>query len=240
MIPQHIPVGYRPGPKALPPEWDLDLNPRARFQMLGYHITRVPDVQYPWPPALVKIIRESYDPGFVPIFRKMVYKDTQTGGIFTFCHHGVARYGENTPPDPRIVHCPRPSNGAGADYGPATFVERWFQNSDHVRPGTVRALNNLPPPFIAFTEWVVRWCEETYWESTAAEKAELHQKQEDEAHKQVEKESEEAAYRQKGEAAYQKRLFDQLGPDDEREFLARRAGIYKEDPKPFVHVRRPA
>jgi hypothetical protein len=233
-------------------DWGLSLLPKARYRLLGVHVTRIQDAAYPWDPEIVRAIRV-FDPGFVPVFRRKVYKDQHTGLLLTFVHHGVGRFDRKADPDPRIARLPLPS-GPGRDFGPINRVERWFEPAPPDAP-----VNNLPRGFVPFNDWVYGWARET-WSERAAQALREEVRGDDEAPVEAEvvpgrvgqdvvnwrqesappnwkQEQDEADYRQKEEAPYQKRLMEQLGPDDEREFRARIAGVYRDDPKPFVHVR---
>lgn len=213
-------------------KWDLDMVPRADYQPLGYVITHVPDAIYPYDMAQVLRIRDLYDPGFIPIFRRMTYR-TQAGAILTFIHHGVARAGRLVTPDMMIVKAPKPT---GWKFGTATFVERWFEGQ--VIKGSVRAKNNLPPPFIPWGGWVEAWCRETYWAASAREKMLYADQYGSEVQRRKAREAEEAetAYRAKHDLAYQRRIFESLGADDVRETIARQNGQIPHEKKPFVHL----
>jgi hypothetical protein len=231
-------VSLGPQGKATDVEWDIPLTPEADYVPLGVFLTRVPDVLYPWPAWQVRIIRE-FDPGFIPIMRKKVYR-SRAHGICVFYHHGIARWDPRQRGDVGVLRAPVPQAGYGSSFGPANVIDRWFEDINHVRPGTKRFANNLPPPFIPWTDAILRWLRECHWEASTKEKREFVERLEEEKKEKAQKEAaEEAAYIQKNEFAYQQRLYDQLSVDDEKEFRARSMGQHKEDKNPFVdHGRR--
>jgi hypothetical protein len=226
-------VSLGPQGRATDVEWDTPLAPEAAYAPLGVFLTRVPDPLYPWPAWQVKLIRE-FDPGFIPILRKKVYR-SRAHGICVFFHHGIARWDREQKGDMGVIRAPAPVAGYGSRFGPANVIDRWFEDITHVRPGTKRFANNLPPPFIPWTDAILAWLRACHWDAATKEKREFVERIEEE---RKEKEqmavANEAAYIQKSEIGYQKRLFDQLTADDEREFMARSTGQYKEDKKPFV------
>jgi hypothetical protein len=221
-------------------EWGVDLAPDSAFKFLGGHITRIPDVEYPFPEWELREIWK-FDPGYIPITRKLLFK-SQAGAVYTFRHFGVARF-DPSPEDPEninptIVNLPKPTVGPLAKLGPANIIDIWFENQDMVRPGTPRWLNNLPPPTVYPETWILPMARESYWEADAETKKRVRAQQDAEAEdakiKAQEERDAEADYVNKGEAQYRQKLYDQLSPEDEKEFLARRAGLYKEDAKPFA------
>lgn len=242
-------VLVKPAVAALPPEfahmttrerarasrWNLDLNPRAPFEPLGFNITCVPDALYPWPAWMVRLIRQEYDPGLVPIFRRMVYQ-TQAGSRLVFYHHGVARFHPNAEPDPVLQNVQLPY---GWKFERPNVVERWFeQDRSRTRRGSIRHKNNLPMPFIPWTEWVLRWVEETYWEATAAEKARYND--EHGVHVEAERERKfqesEAAHANQSEQKYRQREQEKLTPEDMSYVRGVSTGQVKPEPKPFVQI----
>lgn len=216
-----------------PAEWALDMMPKPGFKPLGYHITCVPDALYPWPAEQVRLIRSTFDTGFVPIFRKMVYQ-TPAGAILEFRHHGVARFDPLAKSDPLIEHAPLPY---GWKFDRPNVVERWFEPKSRV-PGSIRALNNLPKAFIPWTDWVLRWARETYWEASGQEKARYQEEHGEESRKAADLRFvlDETAYAQQGEASYQKSLYESLGPEDERYATGLSLGLVKPEPKPFCDL----
>lgn len=207
---------------------EMPLAPKARFRPIGHQFSIAPDAQLPWPEAQVRLIRK-IDPGFVPLHRKLIYQDNQTGGVWTFHHHGVGRWDPDAIPDPEIVKAIKIQRGYGSDFR-ANIVERWFQNADHVRPGTVRFANNLPPPFIPWGAWVLRWVMETCWQASAEEKkrfkAEQDRKEQGALEERHRKIDEEADYVNQGEARYRKDLVDKLSEQDWKELVARQSGQF--------------
>jgi hypothetical protein len=156
-----------------------------------------------------------------------------------FRHHGICRFDPDTEsPDFAVMHCPVPSSGYFSTLGRANIIDIWFEDPHHVRPGSTRFLNNLPPPYIPWTGEVTAWLRACHWEAGAKEKRQWkHDFDAAQADKEQKEAQEEAAYIQKGEIKYQQRLFDKLSRDDEREFLARARGQYKDPKKPFVDQR---
>lgn len=228
-----------PHGRATDVEWDVPLVPEADYAPLGTFLTRIPDPVYPWPAWQVRLIRE-FDAGFVPILRKKVYR-SRANGIMVFMHHGIARFDPQQQQDPNwnVLNAPAPTSGYGSDFGPVNIIDRWFEDVNHIRPGTKRALNNLPPPFIPWTTQVLSWVRACHWEAATKEKREFVEHLEKERERRArEAATEEAAYIQRNEFAYQKRLYDQLGPDDEKEFRARAAGLVGPEKKPFVHIQK--
>lgn len=222
-------------------QWTVNLAPEVQYQPLACVLSFVPDPIHVWPEADIRAIREK-DPGFVPIFRKQIYK-AKTGGLLIFRHHGVARYDRHRMPDPAVRGALAPVHGYFARFPgdrKPNVIERWFENKDHIKPGSIRARYNLPPPFILWGTWVRSWVEETYWAASTAEKRRYMAEHGEEARAAKERQAaeEEAAYIQKGEAAYQKRLKDSLGPADEKEAIGRQTGQWQEPPKPFVHLEK--
>ena len=227
-------------------EWGVPLAPDAAFTFLGSHITRIPDVEYPFPEFELKEIWK-FDPGYIPVTRTLVFK-SQAGAVYTFKHFGVARFDpdpeslENI--NPSIVNLPKPTVGPLARLGPANIIDIWFENPDMVRPGTPRWLNNLPPPTVYPGTWILPVARESYWDADAETKKRVQAQRDAEEEEKKVKAQEfrdaEADYVNQGEAQYRQKLYDQLSPEDEREFLARRAGTYKEDARPFVDQGRSA
>lgn len=214
-------------------KWGVDFKVRPAYVPLGYHVTCVPDSVYGWPLWQVRAARLQYDPGFIPIFRRMVYQ-TPAGGTLSFMHHGVARFDPHAKGDPTIERAPLPY---GWKFERPNVVERWFEPRDRVA-GSIRAKNNLPKAFVPWGDWVLRWVEETYWQASATEKMAYTDKNGDDAraasaraHAEAE-----AAYVNKNEFQYRKRLFESLGPDDEREVRAKTSGAYQPEAKPFVDL----
>lgn len=220
-----------------PAKYDVDFVTKPSYKPLGYHLTCVPDPLYPWPLWQVKIIREQYDPGFIPIFRRMFYQ-TPAGAILTFEHHGVARYDPMAKSDRLVEAAPLPCDWA---FERPNIIERWFEPAGRVA-GSIRAKNNLPKAFVAWGDWVKRWVEETYWEASAAEKTAYLEDHGDEARTakaRLEAEAE-AALANRDEAKYHRRLVSEIGADDYREATARAAGLLKPTPKPFVDLHKGA
>lgn len=206
--------------------------PEPAYRPLGYHVTCIPDAVYPWPLWQVKLIRRTYDPGFLPLFRRMVYR-TPAGGVLTFVHHGVGRHGRESM-DGGIISAPTPS---WWPFERATFVERWFEHA-FLKPGSVRAKNNLPRAFVPWGDWVQRWAEETYWAASAAEKThyvDTHGEHVRTA-SQREFEAAEAAYRQKEDLSYQRRQYEQLEDRDAVYVQELAAGRVPHEKKPFVEI----
>jgi hypothetical protein len=216
--------------------WGLSMAQRPRFVFVGVHHTRVPDAAYPWDPEIVRAIRV-FDPGFVPIFRRILLRDTHSGAIREFCHHGIGRFSTRRPVQPWVARIPTPSCGYGRDFGPITMVDRWIQGP--VVVGSPRQRYSLPPPFVPYSDWVYQWARRNYWEASAREMRNYQREIDRRRPERLARKTEEAEaeYRVKQESPYQKRLLEQLSPDDAREYLARRSGAYREDPKPFVHLR---
>jgi hypothetical protein len=212
--------------------YGVDFKTKPEYTPIGSHLTCVPDVVYGWPMWMVRQIRRDYDPGFIPIFRRLVYR-TRAGGILTFIHHGVARAGRETF-DPVVQNVPLPH---GWEFERPTFVERWFQPARSV-PGSIRAKHNLPKPFVPWSEWVLRWAAETYWAASAEEKQEYVETHGEAAQASREREAMQAEvdYVDKNEAAYRQKLVEQLGPEDERYARGLAAGAIQREKTPFVQV----
>lgn len=214
-------------------EWDLGMRMKPAYVPLGYHVTCVPDAVYGWPLWMVRMIRKQYDPGFIPIFRRMAYQ-SPAGAVLTFVHHGVARFDPTARPDRLVEAAPLPF---GWKFERPNIVERWFEPRENVS-GSIRAKNNLPKPFVPWGDWVQRWVEETYWEASAASKMAYVEENGEEAraHKAAQAQQAEVDYANQGEAKYRKRLVDEIGPQDMQEARARQAGHVEHEPKPFVHL----
>lgn len=210
------------------------LAPKARFAPVGFQFSIAPDPVYPWPRDQVALIRRSYDSGFVPLHRKLIYRDTQTNGIWTFHHHGVGRWDPDAEPEHEIVNATRIQSGFGSDFR-ANIVERWFQNVDHVRPGTVRFANNLPAPYIPWGAWVLTWVMETCWQADSEAKKRYVKEKDREERDATEKRqadlNAEAAYVDRGEANYRKDLADKLSEQDWKELVARQTGGFDDRPR---------
>lgn len=180
---------------------------------------------------MIRVIRREFDPGFTPIFRRMVYQ-TPAGGVHTFIHHGVARFDRHAMPDPLIASCPMPGMGYGARFEHPNVVDRWFEA--RVVPGSRRYREGLPPAFVPWTEWVLTWARETYLAADAAEKKRLTGIQEEEAKHARESAEAEAAYIARDEAPRIKRLYESLTENDMKEARARQSGDFPLESKPFV------
>lgn len=208
---------------------------RPAYTPIGYHITHIPDAVYPWWQGQIDIVRDMFDPGVMPIFRRMVYR-SQAGATLTFIHHGVARWDRDAEsnPDGEILRAPKPY---GWTYGRANVVERWFE-APSVR-GSIRQKNNLPKPFVAWGDWIERWMREVYWDATAAQ---MQRYSDEAADGRVEAsrrdEDRETAAAEKDELAYQRRQYEQLSEEDVKCARGIAAGhIPRPDPKPFVHLK---
>lgn len=214
-------------------EWGMGMKTEPSYIPLGHHVTCVADPVYPWPLWMVRMIRKQYDPGFIPIFRRMAYQ-TPAGAILTFVHHGVARFDPTARPDRVVEAATLPF---GWKFERPNIVERWFEPAERVA-GSIRAKNNLPKPFIAWGDWVQRWVEETYWDASAETKQEFVEKNGEEAKRHAARLAAQAEteYGNKQEAQYRKRLIDEIGPQDYKEGLARAAGHIEHERTPFVHL----
>jgi hypothetical protein len=221
-----------------------DVKVEPAYKPLATLLTYISPIHcQPWDEAGIRRIRE-FDPGFVPIFRTRIYQ-TKAGALLYFSHHGVARYGKNTQPDPAVLGALRPVYGYFSRFpggNRPNFIERWFENEQQKVPGSIRQRYNLPAPFVRWGPWVERWVEETFWAASAREKQAFHDATHAEsgahidAHREWEHEQSEAAYRQQGETPYQKRLHDSMGVDDEKEAMARAAGLWEEPTRPSVDM----
>jgi hypothetical protein len=237
-----------PYERALPQEFvrartrTRETNVKAGFDMvmgpsyipLGYHITCVPDALYGWPLWQVRQIRKQFDPGFVPIFRRMAYR-TPAGAVLEFIHHGIARYDPLSPSDRLVEAAPLPF---GWKFERPNVIERWFEPRDRV-PGSIRAKNNLPRAFVPWTEWVARFVEETYWEASNSDKLAYIAEHGEETQRRKVREAQEAetAYRAKTDLPYQRRVFESFGADDIREVIERTKNpMAGYEPKPFVQI----
>lgn len=220
----------------------VQMAPESDYIPLGVTLSFVSPPDKGWGAYVDQIqrIRDEFDPSFTPIARYHRFRNRSTKSERTFLHLGFCRYDPNAQPDQAVLNAVKPQSGRMArwlDEFRPNVVGRWFENPAHVRPGSKRALNNLPPPFIPWGSWVFGWARETFWEASAREKRELMKKQDEERAKERETETNEAGYRLKHDASWLQRLQDKLGADDYREYVARMNGTYEEPKTPFVQVK---
>lgn len=212
------------------PGWAIPMDDEQKYLAIGYHITLVPDVLYPFDMAMVRRIRREFDPSFTPIFRKLIYR-ADTGGTCIFCHHGLARAEERIKTDPLVMRAPRP--GFDLQVVP-NYIERWFEEP-YVQ-GSWRQLYSLPKGFIAWTGDVYTWARQTFWEAPAEAKWAVltanAEAGEQKATDTWDKSLKEAEDQGKTERPYQKRLMDSMGSDDIRNAPGVIAGL--NDPKKCI------
>lgn len=88
--------------------------PKDAWRFLGEQISCVPDVEYPWDPAIVKAIR-AFEPEFVPFFVRSRYV-SPTGGEYIFGRHGLAVAPRIPERRHQIIRPLMPSTTAGPRY----------------------------------------------------------------------------------------------------------------------------
>jgi hypothetical protein len=219
----------------------FQMDPQREWVHLGTHISHVPDVEYPWNPCDVREIRESFDPGFVPVFRRMAYR-SQAGAIVVFKHHGNAWYDALSPDSDHLIATAEfPSTGYGSDwgfrYGHCNRVF-WYELATDRRPKWCQR-NGLPGPMVPWGQWIIRMAEETQRASRNAARKflELQEEEESERMKVANFEKSEASYREKSEGPLQKKLLESMGVDDYRAMAAPLSHRSTER-RPFVHLKQ--
>jgi hypothetical protein len=209
----------------------VDVAPESEYEYLGSYVTGIPDAQYPWHWDDVRMIRRLYDPEFVPLFKKVVYR-ARTGAILAYMHHGVGRYDPLRIPDPRLESCLMPY---GVPWRKPNVVDLWFEKADK---SGFAARHGLPAPFVPWGEWVVRMAEEAQTlsakEMRLAAQKNWDSRPEAKALKQA---KEESAYKQREEAPRQIEALNSMTSSDFKELQARVQG-YMPPPetRPFVHL----
>jgi hypothetical protein len=219
--------------------YGFQMDPKPEWIHLGTHITHVPDAEYPWSASDVRDIRNHYDEGFFPIFRRMAWRSA-AGAVVVFKHHGHAWRDPRTPDlDPLVYNAVFPSTGFGADwgfkYGHCNKVF-WYELAPARRPRWCQK-NGLPGPMVPWGQWIVRMTEETQRAARNAVVKFLELQEEEEKGRMAvaRSEQEEASYRQKQQKNYQSRLIDSLGVDDYRA-MAAPPSYRSNERRPFVHV----
>lgn len=198
---------------------------------MGSYVTCVPDAQYPWIADDVRLIRRSFDPGFIPIFRKSVFK-SRDGGILIYPCHGVGRYTLDRQPDPPLQGCLMPY---GVSWPRPNVVDFWFERATK---DSFAARNGLPAPFVPWGEWVVSMAEEASLLSAKEMKKKLRSGWENRPELKAQQAAkEDAAYRQREEAPRQREALNSLSSSELKQIQAK--GLMwtpPEEAKPFVHL----
>lgn len=224
--------------RARPERWGFSMGdeggPKRAYPALGYHITCIPDAVHPWSAHDVSLIRRELDPGFIPIFRRLVY-GTPSGGTLTFLHHGIARFDPNALPDPVIAAAPRPY---GWKFERPNIIDRWIHPKDYADNRSVRAKYGLPKPFKPWGDWFLEWTRETFWEASVSEKMEWIDSYGADvlAHRVSEFEAAEAAHADREESKYRKREGEKLTPEDLSYVRGVQTGQVQPEPKLSVQI----
>lgn len=72
-------------------EYDVDAVAEQGFYvLLGSQASAIPDPEYPWDPAVVKKIRKEFDPDFVPLFIRELWR-TPSKGLVSVGRHACGR-----------------------------------------------------------------------------------------------------------------------------------------------------
>jgi len=74
---------------AVPFDFHPALVERMNWWPIGVVVSAIPDVLYPWDPAVVKAIRKEFDPGLVPLMVKRVYR-ARSGAQRVYRFHALA------------------------------------------------------------------------------------------------------------------------------------------------------
>lgn len=209
----------------------VDATPESEYQYLGSYVTGVPDSEYPWHADDVRTIRRLFDPGFIPIFRKTVFK-SRDGAILIYPCHGVGRYTPNREPDPRLESCLMPY---GVQWPKPNVIDLWFERATK---DSFAARNGLPAPFVPWGEWVIHLAEESAVMSAKQMKQALKDGWENRPELKAQKAAkEDAVYRQREEAPRQIEALQSMTSSDLKELQARAQGWRPPiEPKPFVHL----
>lgn len=209
----------------------VEFKETSDYVRLGVYVTGIPDAEYPWHLDDVKAIRRLYDPGFIPIFRRIAYR-TPSGAVVSFPHHGIGRYVENREPDTRLDGCLMPY---GVPWRKPNVVDFWLEPAQQSK---FAARHGLPAGFQPWGDWIVRMAEEARTLDAKEMKAALKRNQAgSETLKALRAEEEEAVYRAKAEAQTMKNTLDSLTSSDFRELDARAKGWAPElETKPFIHL----
>lgn len=239
-----MPMGAHGGVPIIPGrgrfQWNVPMGPKAEYTFKGYHVTGVPHPVYPWPESDVRLIRNYYDPDYVPLTRVMVYQ-TAAGATLSFLHHGIARYDPDAKGDPMIERVEMPTGRYGASFRRPNVMERWFENKQDVRPYSKRALYQLPPPTRHYRgDWLVDWVATNFWDAAWEDKREFSEAKEREEMERKDKrrefEQEEADHAARGESNYFAREFEKIGSEERKEVIARQTGQWKEPTRPSVDL----
>ena len=185
----------------------------------------VPDVTYPWDPAVVRAIRREFDPNMVPVWIRKVYKH-DTGGVEVTGYHGIASH--KWSPDVRVplwvYRALMPTVGG---------FERPTSIHLHLREKDPQGVP-IPGSFVPFDWRIYDGLISGRDEMTTAERKQFLKDhgREAEAAKASEAAHEQAAQRWKDDGAWIKRRAQEITASDIKEAVHKKP----EPPKPFVFL----
>lgn len=103
------------------------------WRFLGEFYSCIPDVAYPWDPAVVRAIR-SFCPDAQPISIKTVWKSSALDGnvkTMVLVRHGIARAVRDPVAPTHSFHCRMPSTGAGIRLHTPNYIEvNWYDKEN--------------------------------------------------------------------------------------------------------------
>lgn len=180
----------------------------------------IPDVVYPWDPAVVRAIRE-FCPDAVPITIKSIWRSSilEEGGTRTMSivRHGIARFIRDPVCEPHHFQCETPSSPYvwGVHIPRPNYIEVNWHNR-HDRP----LGRDLPGTYLPFN-WELYHClRATYYDSLspADVRASLdaHERRHQRRRQQLE---DEAAYRSRDFERYAQKKMDQVSELEWKEHL---------------------
>lgn len=205
-----------------------------RFGPKGYvtvatEVTCVPDVMYPFDPAVLRAIHV-FDPRVVPLWVRRVYRHHSTGGIVILGRHAIGSHVWNprNPIDRNVFRSLMPTYRA---------LERPTQVDFH-HVGGKRPGNGLCGDYLPFDSFVSYILRKTYDTWTHAERLAYIEKHGEEAKAAKAKAAAEAEseYIVKSDGPWLQKHIEQFDDDDARRVMA---GGDKPAPTPFVEVHRP-
>lgn len=194
---------------------------RLAWRPLGVRVSAVPDVCYPWDPAVLSAIHE-FDPQVIPVMVLRAYR-AQTGGVRIFRYHAIASFVWNS------------------DHYPAPWTHQVMTSThgDSVRPTHMdlhledrssRRGDGLPGKYLPFDWRLYQVLRSQYQRWTVSEVLQAIQRPYEEKQRQVDKAGERTAHIvRRNESWLKQRMDNILAADPQKLYatLAERAAIKK-------------
>jgi hypothetical protein len=201
-------------------------------------VSCIPDEQYPWDPTVVRAIQREFDPEFVPVFVKNVFR-TATGGHFAQGFHAAAASSDpaglslTEPIQPWVHRSLQRTYGRSGRKRPSRIHLHFFNRGPGGRP--------VPNTFVPF-DWNIYWFLISMRDTmTAQEKREFLEKHDPvlAQAKDVARADEQARNKERADAGYLARNLEAFDVTDWKRIAAR--GLdYKPNPatRPSVYLKK--